>query len=196
MRPGYPKVMLPEDRPFVRRTGARVLVVAESDVLLIQDRDLGVPGSSWWATPGGGVDPGESFRSAAVRELWEETGIQTTESQLAGPVYRRLVAHGYSDRVLCQDEEFFVLHTSRTVPQPQGLTESEVAKRIEARWWPLDSLPPRVRPAKLTEILARASTAGEPELELGESVVELTPQQLARVSEVIAALRPATRCRK
>ena len=39
------------------------------------DTDPGVPGSRWWVTPGGGVDPGESEEEAAVRELAEETDM-------------------------------------------------------------------------------------------------------------------------
>ena len=31
---------------------------------------------SWWFTPGGGLDPGESHRDGAVRELFEETGLR------------------------------------------------------------------------------------------------------------------------
>lgn len=30
----------------------------------------------YWVTPGGGVDPGETFEQAGLRELWEETGIR------------------------------------------------------------------------------------------------------------------------
>ena len=32
-------------------------------------------GCTCWVTPGGGVDPGETFVQTAVRELWEETGL-------------------------------------------------------------------------------------------------------------------------
>jgi putative (di)nucleoside polyphosphate hydrolase len=30
---------------------------------------------SWWQMPQGGIDPGETPEQAAIRELWEETGI-------------------------------------------------------------------------------------------------------------------------
>jgi dihydroneopterin triphosphate diphosphatase len=38
----------------------------------------------YWHTIAGGVEPGEAFHSAAVRELWEETGLTVTELQPLG----------------------------------------------------------------------------------------------------------------
>jgi 8-oxo-dGTP pyrophosphatase MutT (NUDIX family) len=34
-------------------------------------------GQDFWATTGGGVEEGETFEQAAIRELGEETGIRT-----------------------------------------------------------------------------------------------------------------------
>ena len=76
--------------------------------LLFEDSDPGVPGVSWWTTPGGGIDEGESEIAAAIREVVEETGYQLAESDLLGPIAKRHVVHGYSDLVIEQDESFFL----------------------------------------------------------------------------------------
>lgn len=44
-----------------------------SEVLLIKRRDIPV-----WVLPGGGLDPGESPETGAVREVLEETGYTST----------------------------------------------------------------------------------------------------------------------
>ena len=57
----------PEERPQRSRRTARVLLIDDRDrILLFADSDPGVPGSRWWITPGGGIDPGESDASAAA----------------------------------------------------------------------------------------------------------------------------------
>ncbi len=40
--------------------------------------------SGHWGTPGGGVDPGESPKDAAIRELLEEVGLRVDECELVG----------------------------------------------------------------------------------------------------------------
>jgi len=38
----------------------------------------------YWHTIAGGVEPGEAFHAAALRELWEETGLEADELQPLG----------------------------------------------------------------------------------------------------------------
>ena len=49
------------------------------EILLEKRADNG-----WWGLPAGHVDVGESVQQAAVREVWEETGIHTRIKRLVG----------------------------------------------------------------------------------------------------------------
>lgn len=66
-------------------------------ILLVQRRDNGV-----WALPGGFVDPGENALLAAVREAYEETGVEIDAKDgriiYSGPVAdQRSTAHAWAD---------------------------------------------------------------------------------------------------
>jgi len=107
----------PEERTFRTRRAVRVVVLAEVEsvarVLMFHDRDPGIPGSGWWALPGGGIDGGETPREAARRELAEESGYVVDDADLYGPVAVRVALHGYSDQVTEQSEEIFVTYVSQ-----------------------------------------------------------------------------------
>ena len=49
------------------------------EILLQKRADNG-----WWGLPSGYVDVGESVEQAALREIWEETGIRTRVKRLVG----------------------------------------------------------------------------------------------------------------
>ena len=44
------------------------------EILMVRHR-------TFWTLPGGGINPGEDPSSAAVRELWEETGLRGTPTR-------------------------------------------------------------------------------------------------------------------
>lgn len=52
---------------------------AENRVLLVRHGDV-----KRWTTPGGAIEPGESPADAAVREMWEETGLEVELTQILG----------------------------------------------------------------------------------------------------------------
>ena len=153
----------PPQRRVRRRQAARVVVRAEGRVLLASDCDPGIPGSQWWVTPGGGLDIGESFAQAAARELAEETGLLVDPGDFFGPVARRVVHHGYSDQVLVQREDFFVLDLpARYEPDTAGFTaEEKVTMAAGFGWFTVADLVGKiVWPVELPRLIAATTASG------------------------------------
>ncbi|GAA1388499.1 hypothetical protein GCM10009599_01720 [Luteococcus peritonei] len=143
-----------------------MLLRAGGRVLLISDRDPGVPGSQWWVLPGGGIDADEPSRTAAAREVAEETGLELDPSALRGPVAHRLVTHGYSDRVLVQEEEIWLADVQRFEPRPALLSAGEQLRLAGWEWFSADEVRGlTVWPPQVADWLA---WDGEPCLEMGE----------------------------
>jgi 8-oxo-dGTP diphosphatase len=70
---------MPEDAATIRPVAGVVLRDDDGRILLIRRR-----GEGTWGIPGGGVEPGESWASAALRECREETGWTATMDGLLG----------------------------------------------------------------------------------------------------------------
>ena len=86
-----------------------------------------------WALPGGFVDYGETVERAAVREAFEETGLEVTLTGILGV---------YSDPG--RDERMHtisVVYTARAA-DPTTLNAGDDAR--EARVFPLDALPAKL----------------------------------------------------
>jgi 8-oxo-dGTP pyrophosphatase MutT (NUDIX family) len=69
-----------------RRPSSRLLVLDPTGCLLLfrfVHKHGALAEDTFWATPGGGLEPDETFAEAAIRELKEETGI-AIDSDLRG----------------------------------------------------------------------------------------------------------------
>jgi 8-oxo-dGTP pyrophosphatase MutT (NUDIX family) len=121
---------------LVRRVGGRLLLIdPDGRLLLIHERtDDGA--ATFWITPGGGLEPGETPQQAAVRETYEETGIEITLLPDA-PVAHSRVRRWSGDGVTYEqtDHYFTVSVAAGLTFAPAGLTDVERDLWLGYRWW-------------------------------------------------------------
>lgn len=141
------------------RLSARVVLVDEQDrVLLVRFVDDGAivvdgqsPDATYWATIGGGVEPGESLAEAAHREVFEETGIATFT--LGPQVHLRRLPLTLRDEPIVAVEHYFAGWVTTADASLDHLDPLEHGVLVEHRWWGHDEL---ADPARTDTIYPRS----------------------------------------
>jgi ADP-ribose pyrophosphatase YjhB (NUDIX family) len=139
-----------------------LLLDPDGDILLIHER---IEGGTHWLTPGGGVEAGEQLPVAAVRELYEETGVQVELAQTQSPVHvRRRIWHWRANSYEQTDYFFVARVATRPNLAPAALTAMEQQTLLEMRWWSVAALRAAVgvefEPPDLADILDRLARSG------------------------------------
>ncbi|WP_054953619.1 NUDIX hydrolase [Flaviflexus massiliensis] len=127
---------------IVERTASRVVLIdPEGKLFLIRGHDIEDPEHGWWFTVGGGIGAEEDPSDGAVRELFEETGLDVEPSRLVGPVLERTALFHFTYRTRRQYEKFFLLYVSGDEAEAvsswnqDNLTDLERDVLDEVAWW-------------------------------------------------------------
>lgn len=148
----------------VRREAARVLLLDPADrLLLFRGADPDRPDRRFWFPAGGGIDPGETARECAVREVAEETGLR--DVALGPLVWTRVASFTWAGTPYDQHEVFFLARCGAFDVDVTGFSAAERVALTEHRWWTLDELvttTDHLAPADLPQRLGELLRDGPP----------------------------------
>ena len=131
-------------QPGQHRETARVLLLdAQNRVFLLQthfDPEVQLPPR--WITPGGGIDPDETPRQAAARELFEETGLSVSEVDLGEQIWRQEGVWHWGDHVNSHSyvDYFFALKVESFELNDSAWTDDERRDILQTRWFAIEDL--------------------------------------------------------
>jgi 8-oxo-dGTP diphosphatase len=121
-------------------------------------------GQNYWATPGGGLEAGESFADAARRELFEETGI-LTDAAGEEVAEREFVLQLPDGEYVTAEERFFLVRVADPSLTRDHWTPAEIEVITDHRWWSVEELTSTsetVFPETLVAILSGIDEADSP----------------------------------
>jgi bifunctional NMN adenylyltransferase/nudix hydrolase len=117
---------------------ADAVVIQSGHVLLVER--LTQPGKGLWALPGGHIDPGETALDAAIRELYEEAGLDMPKGAMRGRLRtRRVFDHPERSEKGWVRTEAFVFDLQDRAQMEKVKASSDAAA---AAWVPITEITP------------------------------------------------------
>jgi 8-oxo-dGTP pyrophosphatase MutT (NUDIX family)/GNAT superfamily N-acetyltransferase len=149
-------------QPIIERESIRaILLTSANEVLLLRIRPPDGR-NSWWITPGGGLEPGETVEEGLKRELQEELGLD--EFELGPLVWRRQHTFNWAGKRICQRERYYIVRIDRRFePRMADAVEAQALDRF--RWWAAEELAQSsepLTPLSLAKIVACYLECGAP----------------------------------
>jgi double-stranded uracil-DNA glycosylase len=142
------------------RQGVRALVLDdEGRALLVRFEDAF---GTWWSTPGGGVEQGESDAHALERELAEEVGL--ADYELGPQIWTRLHWFVSPIRYAGQSERHYLVRVPHFEPKPAFTPDELLAEGVhEVRWFTPEEMEQVVTgPRRLAELVRDIVADGPP----------------------------------
>ena len=147
------------------RRSVRALVVDPAERILLVRFEF--PTVTVWATPGGGMEPGETEEQTLRRELDEELGL--TDVDIGPQIWRRLHIIPFLDGSWDgQRDHIHLVRVPAFEPTPRLTWAQLRSERVhELRWWTLAELRTagdgvRFAPGRLPELYAALLADGTP----------------------------------
>jgi len=122
--------------PLMMCAGSMIVYDEEKGVLLQNRKDNGL-----WGYHGGAVELGESVENAAVRELFEETGLIATEFSLFGVYSGEDNYYKYPN-----NDEVFIVDVVFECTKFEGKLGEQNEEVNELKWFSVDKIPPNLSP--------------------------------------------------
>ena len=109
------------------------MVDEDRRVLLL--RHVDEQGREFWATPGGGIESGETPEQASWREALEELGADHVELRLLWSGHTQVL---FADRIVSQSEAFFDHAIPHSWTAGRGCASAGGDQRV--RWWSVSEI--------------------------------------------------------